>query len=259
MADTEIVSVVNTPSDQIVTTPVDAKTLTAGRVPFVSATRNALSDDADLSFSGDTLTATKVATGTITATNDLTVTCGTDKTLILSETVYNDANVGSLVLVTGGTLPGVVELLESDGGSTGIYSRGFAVGEQGSGAIEFPHDYKEGSDIVFHVHWVGQDAPTGTDNVKWQLKYSVTRFGAVTPATTTTVSATDTAYDTQYKWMLTNVATITGTDFKIGDQFNFSLLRIAADGDAYGGEAVVSTIGFHYECDALGSRTITAK
>lgn len=178
---------------------------------------------------------------------------------LVSRQMWNDANVGSLVLVTGGTLPGVVEILESDGGASGIYSRGFDIGEQGSGSIELPHDYKEGTDIVFHVHWVGQDAPTGTDNVKWQLTYSVTRDGVVTPATTSVVAATDTPYDTQYEWVRTDVATITGTNFKIGDQFNFTLTRIAADGDAYGGEAVVATLGFHYQCDTLGSRQIGTK
>jgi hypothetical protein len=192
-------------------------------------------------------------------TNGIKVNKGGELTLLGTATVFNDANVGSLVLVTGGTLPGVVELLESDGGSSGIYLRGFAVNEQGSGAIEIPHDYKEGSDIVFHIHWVGQDAPSGTDNVRWQLTYSVTRGGVVTPAATTVVAAADIAYDTQYKWMRSDVATITGTTFLIGDQFNFTITRIVATGDAYAGEAVVATLGLHYECDTMGSKTITTK
>lgn len=41
--------------------------LTAGRVPF-AGTAGLLSDDADLTFSGDTLTATKVSTGTLLST-----------------------------------------------------------------------------------------------------------------------------------------------------------------------------------------------
>ena len=193
----------------------------------------------------------------VTSATDLTITTGAAKTLVLGTGVYNDANVGSLVLVTNGTLPGVVEIINSSGVGTGIYSRGFAIGEQGSGSIEIPHDYKEGTNLVFHVHWVGQDAPTGTDNVKWQVTYSITRSGVVTPAVTT--DSAETAIDTQYNWYFTDVETITGTNLKIGDQVNFTISRIAAVGDAYAGEAVVATIGFHYQCDTLGSRAISTK
>ncbi|KKN41881.1 hypothetical protein LCGC14_0718760 [marine sediment metagenome] len=35
------------------------------------------------------------------------------------------------------------------------------------------HDYKEGSNITFHIHWQGIAAPSGTDKVKWQLIFTV--------------------------------------------------------------------------------------
>jgi hypothetical protein len=193
----------------------------------------------------------------VVAASDLTIDCGTAKTLVLEVPVYNDANAASLVLVTGGTLPGVVEILNNVGGATGIYTRGFAVGEQGSGSIEIPHDYKEGTNLVFHLHWMGQDAPTGTDNVKWQVTYTITREEVTTPAVIT--DSSETAFDTQYEWKFTDVETITGTNLKIGDQVNFTISRIASVGDAYAGEALVATIGFHYQCDTLGSRLISTK
>jgi hypothetical protein len=201
-----------------------------------------------------------------TAPADLTITCGADKTLILATPTYNDANVGSLVLQTGGTLPGIVEILDNDGDATGIYTRGFAVNEQGSGVMEVPHDYKEGTDLVFHAHWGIQDAPAGgTDNVKWQLIYSIARDAntfpdAISPA------AVQVAVTTQYNWVRTDLATITGTtggvdggNIKVGDQFFFTVKRIAASADEFGGEGLIATMGFHYQCDTLGSRTISAK
>jgi hypothetical protein len=172
-------------------------------------------------------------------------------------TVWNDANVGSLVLQTGGTLPGIVEWLNNAGGATGIYTRGFAVGEQGSGSIEIPHDYKEGSNITFHIHWGANAAPTGTDYVKWELTYSISRTESTFPAAT--VITVETAYDTQYELKRSDFTAITGTNIKIGDQLNFTIKRIAAAGDAFGGEALVETIGFHYEADTVGSRTIVSK
>ncbi len=186
------------------------------------------------------------------AASDLNITCGANKTIELQNVVYNDANVGALVLITGGTLPGIVEWLNSVGGATGIYTRGFAVGEQVSGSIEIPHDYKNGTDLTFHVHWGVNDAPSGTDYVKWELTYSVTRDSVVFPAATVIVK--ETSVDTQYKCLRSDFTAITGTNFLIGDQFDFTLKRIASAGDAFSGEALTRTIGFHYQCDTIGSR-----
>jgi hypothetical protein len=186
-------------------------------------------------------------------------------TFVGAATVFNDANVGSLVLQTGGTLPGIVEILDNDGDATGIYTRGFAVGEQGSGVIEVPHDYKEGTNLTFHVHWGSNTAPAGgTDNVQFRLIYSLPRDSNTFPDSVTVDK--EVAYTTQYNWLRTDwtaingaTAGIGGAGVKIGDQFHFTLSRISASADEFGGEALVATIGFHYECDTAGSRTITAK
>ena len=50
-----------------------------------------------------------------------------------------------------------------------------------------------------------------------------------------------------------------GTPVRIGDQFLFTLERVAATGDAYAGDALVATVGIHYECDTVGSREIITK
>lgn len=178
-------------------------------------------------------------------------------TLVLDDTVWNDANVGALVLKTGGTLPGTVEWLDNDGDATGIYTLGFAVNEEGSGVIEIPHDYKEGTDITFHVHWGTNNAPSGTDYVQWQLTYTVAHVGDTLLDATTI--AKEAAVDTQYQALRSDFTAITGTNFDIGDQFLFTIKRIAAVGDAFAGEALVHTIGIHYEADTIGSRTITTK
>jgi hypothetical protein len=178
-------------------------------------------------------------------------------TLVLDDTVWKDANVGALLLKTGGTLPGTVEWLDNDGDATGIYTLGFAVNEEGSGAIEIPHDYKEGTDITFHVHWGTNNAPTGTDYVQWQLTYTVAVEGD-TLADSVAITK-ETAIDTQYETMRSDFTAITGTAFNIGDQFVFTIKRIAAVGDAFAGEVLVHSLGFHYEVDTIGSRTITTK
>lgn len=172
--------------------------------------------------------------------------------------VWNDANVGAMTLsLPAVSHPGEVNFRDSLGADTGITTYGFAVGEKISGAIEVPHDYKEGSDLTFHIHWQGIDAPSGTDYVKWQVTYTISRDGVVLGSVV--VITGETAFATRYQFKLTNCTTISGSAIKIGDQFLFVLQRVAAAGDAYAGEALVATVGLHYQCDTVGSRQITAK
>ena len=193
----------------------------------------------------------------VVAASDLVIDCGTAKTLVLEVPVWNDANVGGMALRAGATTPPVTQWLDNLGASTGIYSLGMAALDEVNGAIEIPHDYKKGSDLYFHVHWGSNAAPSDTDYVKWTLTYSVTRGGATFPPATPIHK--ETAHDTQYEVMLSDFDAISGTNFKIGDQFNFNLKRVVADGAAYAGVAILMTVGLHYQTDTLGSRQIEAK
>jgi len=183
-----------------------------------------------------------------------------DGTIVMAgnATVFEDANVGGVTLSgPAASQPDIVEVLDSTGSGTDIFTLGFGTGEKVSGAIEIPHSYKEDSDISFHVHWSGNAAPSGTDKVKWQLTFTVIPDAGVVPASTVIVIETD--YDTQYERLTSNFPTITGTGFNMGDQFAFSLERIAASTAEYGGDALVYTVGFHYEKDTLGSRQMVIK
>jgi len=174
-------------------------------------------------------------------------------------TVWNDANVGAvnLTLPASGQ-PDEDEFVDEGGSDTGITTWAYAIGEKSSGSIEIPHDYKEGSDIYFHIHWQGIAAPAGgTDNVNWQLTYTVGQINETLDAATTITK--EIAIDTQYDFKLSDFAAITGTNFNIGDQFLFTIERIAASADDYAGDCLVATVGLHYECDTVGSRQITTK
>ena len=191
--------------------------------------------------------------------SDLVLTCGTAKTLELTTGVYRDTNVGALALSgPPGLQPGVVNFLDSAGADTDIATYGIAIGEGVSGAFELQHDYKQGTNIVFHIHWQGIAAPGGgTDNVKWQLTYTIARDGAVVAPKTVIVK--ESAVTTQYAMNRSDFAAITGTSLLIGDQFLFTLERIAASADDYAGEALLATVGIHYQVDTLGSRQVATK
>lgn len=197
---------------------------------------------------------------------DLTLDCGANKTLVLAQPVYRDINVGGAVLwPIPAFAPDFETFADEAGGDTGIYTAAFAVSEKASDQFEIQHDYKEGSDVSFHIHWQGKAAPTGTDNVAWQLSYTISRDDETLDAVTVLVSP-DTPFDTQYDFKRSTFATISGSTggnnggaIQIGDQFCFTIERIAAVGDAYAGDALISTVGLHYQVDTMGSRQIGTK
>ncbi len=173
-------------------------------------------------------------------------------------TVFKDINLGAAVLTKPAvSQPDEVNFVDENGDDTEIASLGFDVGEKVSGNFELQHDYKEGTNLVFHVHWQGKAAPTGTDKVKWQLTYTVAQTGETLDATTAIVIETD--FDTQYEFKESDFAAITGTNFNIEDQFLFTLERIAASVDEYAGDGIVATVGIHYEIDTVGSRQVLVK
>lgn len=197
--------------------------------------------------------------------SDLNVDCGSQKTIELQTPVWRDINVSASVLsLPVATQPDEVEITDENGDATGIYTWGFAIGELISGVFEIQHDYQEGTNITFHLHWGANDAPTGTDYVKWELTYTIIRDGNTINAPT--AISVETAYDTQYEWTRSSFPAIDGStggidggNIHIADQFFFKLERIAAAGDAYTGDALVATLGIHYQVNTMGSRQIGTK
>jgi len=174
-------------------------------------------------------------------------------------TVWKDINLGAAQLSRpSSSQPDLVNFVDEAGADTGIQTYAFAVGEKIHGSFEMQHDYKEGSDFTFHVHWEGITAPTGTDNVQWRLTYTFSADDATLDAVTTIDSA-DTIFDTQYEFKRTDLVVISGTNREIGQQMLFTLERVASTGDAYAGDALIATVGIHYEIDTVGSRQIIIK
>jgi len=200
--------------------------------------------------------------GIDTVDQDLTIDCGTNKTLLLAEVVYRDINIaGYLLTRPTSSQPDIVTFVDENGADTTIETYGFAIDELVHGGFELQHDYKQGTDLVFHIHWQGITAPTGgetVDNVQWRLNYIVMRDNATLDAAVT-IDSPDTIFDTQYETVRTDFAVITGTNFLIGDQFMFTLTRVDATGDDYAGDALIATAGIHYQIDTIGSRQITTK
>jgi hypothetical protein len=123
--------------------------------------------------------------------------------------------------------------------------------------MEILHNYREGSDIIPHVHWCA--TTTGAGNVVWQLEYAwINGGGTITTSTTVTVTvATTTVVGQEVR---TSFGAISGTGKTMGGRFVFRLFRDPAHAsDTYGADAATMDFGIHYEIDTVGSRTVTGK
>ena len=189
------------------------------------------------------------ATDNTTIEADGTVVCNG------AATTWNDINI-SLVPPAGGAAAPAVIAVNGDAWLDCYAFAGLkATPDVVHSGMEILHDYKEGLDITFHIHW----APVNTTvaNVKWHLRYAwFNRLGIPTG-----VSAFVTSTTSGVAWQeQTSGITISGTGKRMGSRFLFAIIRDATDvADTYLFNAATFDMGVHYEKDMMGSRQITTK
>jgi hypothetical protein len=171
-------------------------------------------------------------------------------------TTFNDINISGNSLGVGPAAPSVVAIAGS-----GILSYAFigtgVLSDELHGSMEILHDYKEGSNIAPHVHWMPSTADVG--DVKWQMEYIWVNRGG-TAGASTTIDVTTAAGGTAWVGHISSFPAVSGAGMEMGSRFMFRIFRNPADGaDTYGFDAVLLDIGVHYERDTVGSRTVAAK
>lgn len=175
----------------------------------------------------------------------------------LPQPVWKDENFSGF---SAGANAGHPDEIQWDGGN--IYVDAFdgsATTQQLFAGTELQHDYWEGSDFHFHVHWAPTTAAAG--NVKWNIDYTIERDGTGT-IDSGTLSETDSADGTAWLPKRTDFSTsVSGASFKVEDQIAIRLYRDPSDvADTYAADAVLAfTFGYHYQIDAVGSRLIGSK
>ena len=112
-------------------------------------------------------------------------------------TCWDDIALGSGALGAGASAPDLININNS-----GIYLYGFAGAatiEQLYGSFEVPHNYKEGTDLIPHIHWL--TTTTNTGNVKWQVDYWRVNMTTITaaPSIPLNIVALGTASGTAWK------------------------------------------------------------
>jgi hypothetical protein len=170
-------------------------------------------------------------------------------------TVYKDLNVSTAGLTPSGAA--APDLINFVNGNLQIYAfDGGVTTERLYGSIEINHDYKEGSNVEVHIHWAPTTAAAG--NVKWQLYISWANNGEdfKAPALHTVTAPAAGAWLSTYS----SIAVLSGVGKTINSQFVFQIFRDPTDGaDTYGADAALITVGIHYQCDTVGSRSPATK
>ena len=194
--------------------------------------------------------------GNIHSEGDLDLYCPTERTLELQETVWDDLRTPSnSVKVQGSSgIPSYAQFADDGSGSTGVYTYMFEPTDlnQVFFTIQMPHTYKEGTDLVPHVHWAPQSTNGG--NCEWKMEYTIANIGTVF-GDTATVTMLDAADGTINKHQVTTGATIDGSGMDISHMLVCRLYRDGGEGDdTFTGDAAFLEFDVHFEINTMGSR-----
>lgn len=190
--------------------------------------------------------------------SDFHIDCGTDKTVVLDETVWDDIQFSiSSGRVAAANYPDWDATFTTN---TGEYK--FDVNDYiDLGAQEMPHWWYEGSIFYPHVHVAldGANSSGGSYYVKFTIFFAYAEATEVWAETTDTVEIEIPDGTADLTHLLGTGSGIT-IDKKIGTQTKIRLKRIAATaGDEYPNHIFVTQVGLHAQKDTMGSRGVYTK
>jgi len=201
----------------------------------------------------------------LVAASDLHVGCGTDKTVVLDETVWDDLRVVPGSFDRPGVSDPTIQAVQPGGSGTTTYLYRFEKNDIASFTIQLPHNYKVGTDIYAHVHWTPGDRGNEENGatVGWKIDYTWENIGG-TFGTISTLDLSDACDGTDWKHQMTSNVAITGADKTISSMLICNIKRTdTGDDDTWVGTGTNSPflleIDFHYEIDTMGSRTTVTK
>jgi len=211
-------------------------------------------NDADIKYDGTNL----VVTTDKVAASDLVIDCGANKTLVLSEVVWDDLVVPTTGIRFGGAAAAIEAAYK--GGLVASFSS--AADNYLYFTFQLPHTYKEGTDVEFHIHWTipVSGGAAGAENVKWDFTSSASSaalapsyetFPGATAHAGVTVDVQNIAADSH---IATEIATITGSGFEASEVIICSLKRDVSVGGDYGNAVYLVSLDLHYQIDTMGSR-----
>ena len=239
---------VNVTGDVLIATDSDTLTLGAG-------------SDMSIGYDG---TDGKIDTSLV-APSDLKINCGTDKTIVLDESVWDDCLPYS---VNPGT--DLTALTSADYGTTGFkwyqFSNNVAANEEIQCFFQLPHSYKLGTDVSLHLHVVPPvNGSAGVEDVEFSLSYQWVSITGSYSSTNTTVASTvfRVGASDANKHLIWDFAHFSGTNKGISSDLMVRIKRLTKTADRvnddYTNLVWLRYVDVHFEKDTIGSRQETVK
>ncbi len=186
------------------------------------------------------------------AASDLDIITGSQKTIELQTVVYDDMRVPLQNTKINPTKSEPAFENFADGLFAYAFENNNADDESLHFVAQLPHSYKEGTDIVPHVHWM--PSTTNAGSVVWELEYIWVNVNGTTPGSVS-ITVTDAGDGTALKQQKAIFAAIDGTGKTISSVLTGRLTRLTSDpGDDFTGIAYGLEIDFHHQIDTIGSR-----
>lgn len=95
--------------------------------------------------------------------------------------------------------------------------------------FHIPHEYVDGTDVYFHVHYLNATASPSTNNIVWQFEYSAAKgFNQAAFPASQTVSVTQACSGTRYQHMIAETAAVTISGLEVDSLVCVRIFRDAA-------------------------------
>jgi hypothetical protein len=196
------------------------------------------------------------------AASDLKLDCGTEKTLLLLQVVYEDLQVGiSNIKLPASNEPADRLYACGVGGGVTFPFLGFAIGEYIYFDVQTSHSMKLNTILDNHIHFVLPDTTTIGDKFKFQLDVIAAGINgqwAVPAGSPFSGEHTVAANDNTYHRLL-SIADIPAVNTTLSTIYKCKLTRIAASSSDYAGEVYLTFTDCHYQKDTMGSRQENSK
>ena len=197
--------------------------------------------------------------GNISTTGDLEVACGANKTIELQTVVWDDYVTPITKALFGGSSndPTLTKIGDDGAGSAGVWALLFSDGDEVLATVQIPHRWKEGTDIIPHIHFMTTTDVAPSDNFGIEFEYWWADIGEDFPANTTLETndiPTGVNSAKQHQTANTTSSAISGSGHTISSVLNIRIKRVVATGDNYAGGIYIHDFDIHYQVNTMGSR-----
>lgn len=167
--------------------------------------------------------------------------------ITFENTVWDDLRVPLSTARTGASVPNYSALTNN------VYTWHFVDAQTDTLYFEtqLPHGYKAGTTLKPHLHWCPTTA--STNEVVWQLEYTIASIGSNYPATAS-LTVTAACQNVSLQHLIKAFGDIPGTSLTRSAVMVGRISRLGTDGgDNYTGDACPLSFDIHYESNKIGT------